>query len=115
MAEQKEHTQKINPFWTFLGELDNRKDINEIMINGAQKIFVEQKGKFIQLKADFTKENLYEFIDDVAKFNKKKCDAESPILDGVLPNGNRVNIVIEPVAYGNPAISIRKYIARNVS
>jgi len=106
---------KINPFWAFLSELDVRKDINEIMINGAQNIFVEQKGKFIQLKADFSKKNLYDFIDDVAKFNKKECSEEFPILDGILPNGNRINIVVEPVAHGNPAISIRKYVARNVS
>jgi len=108
-------SKKINPFWTFLSELDLKKDINEIMINGAQKIFVEQKGKFIQLKTDFSKSDLYDFIDDVAKFNKKECHADCPILDGVLPNGNRINIIIEPVAYGNPAITIRKYVARNLS
>jgi len=116
MEKQPERqTEKTNPLWKFLGELDSKNDINEIMINGAQNIFVEQKGKFIQLKAEFSKQNLYDFIHDVAKFNKKECNEESPILDGVLPNGNRINIVCEPVAYGNPAISIRKYIARNIS
>lgn len=99
-----------NTVWNLVSELSNKKGITEIVINDPKRVFVEREGQFIQLNVSLTKNDLYEFSQDLAKFNKKVFDEGHPILDGSLPDGSRVNIIGEPFAYGSPAITIRKYL-----
>ena len=101
--------KKVNKVWSLLQDLGAKRGITEIIINGPKTIFVEQNDSFVHLNYSISKEHLYEFIDDVAGFNKKECNDETPILDGTLPDGSRVNIIREPYSYGSPAITIRKY------
>ena len=107
---QPAEANNVNKIWTLIQDLNSKQGITEIIINGPKSIFVEQKGSFVQLNYAVSKDHLYEFIDDVAGFNKKLCDEENPILDGNLPDGSRVNIIREPFSYGSPAITIRKYL-----
>ena len=101
-----EHT---NTVWSLVNELASKKGITEIVINGPKTVFVERGGQFIQLNVNLTKRDMYDFIDEIALYNKKTCDEETPIFDGNMPDGSRINAIIEPFAAGAPAISIRKY------
>jgi pilus assembly protein CpaF len=102
--------QTQNSVWNLLTELGTKKGITEIVINGPKLVFVERQGQFIQLNVNLTKNDLYEFIGEVATFNKKECSSDTPILDGNLPDGSRINAIVEPFCSGSPAISIRKYL-----
>jgi pilus assembly protein CpaF len=99
-----------NSVWSLLAELQTKKGITEIVINDPKHVFVERGGHFIQLNVNLSKNDIYKFVQDVAEFNKKKCDSEIPILDGNLPDGSRINIINEPFALHCPAITIRKYL-----
>ncbi len=99
-----------NTLWRMLNDLSTKKGISEISINGPRSVFVERDGKFIQLNVDLAPKDIYEFIQDVAKRNRKVCDQNTPILDGLLPDGSRINVITSPFVQGYPAISIRKYI-----
>ncbi|MDD0853385.1 ATPase, T2SS/T4P/T4SS family [Halobacteriovorax sp. GB3] len=101
---------EANSVWNMINELSTKKGISEIVINDPKTVFVERGGKFIQLNVQLTKTDMYEFISDVAKFNKRTCDVNHPILDGNLPDGSRINAIIEPFSSGSPAISIRRYL-----
>lgn len=103
-----------NSVWQLIKDLETKKGITEVVINGPSTVFVERAGQFIQLNVKLTKKDMYEFIDEVARFNKRACNQDSPILDGNLPDGSRINAIIEPFSSGAPAISIRKYL-KNVS
>ena len=102
--------EKENTVWKLINDLNTKKGITEIVINGPKSIFVERGGQFIQLNFSITKQDIYQFIDEVADYNKKVCNTEKPILDGNLPDGSRINVITEPFATGFPSISIRKYI-----
>jgi pilus assembly protein CpaF len=99
-----------NTVWSLINDLETKKGISEIVINDPKTVFVERSGHFIQLNVNLNKNDIYLFIEDIANFNKKKCDADHPILDGNLPDGSRINIISEPFSQNCPAITIRKYL-----
>lgn len=99
-----------NTVWALLSELQTKKGITEVVINGPKTVFVERGGHFIQLNVNLKKEDIYSFIQEIAELNKKRCDSDIPILDGNLPDGSRVNVIHEPFALHCPAITIRKYL-----
>jgi pilus assembly protein CpaF len=99
-----------NSVWKLLQDLSNKKGISEISINSPKEVFVEREGKFIQLNVALTKNDIAQFITEVAQFNHKTCNQDNPIMDGVLPDGSRINIITAPFVQSGAAISIRKYI-----
>jgi len=99
-----------NSVWKLIKDLSNKKGITEIVINDTKNVFVEREGTFIQLNVKLTKTHIYEFIKEVSTYNKKVCDVENPILDGNLPDGSRINAIIEPYSTKCPSITIRKYL-----
>jgi pilus assembly protein CpaF len=99
-----------NSIWNLLNDLGSKSGITEISINGPKNVFVERGGQFIRLATNLPKEDIDQFILDVASYNLKSCDKDHPILDGSLPDGSRINIIAEPFVQGSPAISIRKYL-----
>lgn len=96
--------------WALMKELETKKGITEVVINGPKHVFVERAGQFIQLNYNLTKNDIIQFSKEVAQFNKKPFDQFHPIVDGNLPDGSRINIINEPFANGSPSISIRKYL-----
>ena len=102
--------EKANSVWNLVNDLATKKGITEIVINDPKRVFVERDGAFIQLNVNLTKKDMNDFIAELADYNKKTCDDSSPIFDGIMPDGSRINAIIEPFAHCSPAISIRKYI-----
>lgn len=103
-----------NGLWRLIEELSQRAGITEIVFNAPEKIFVEKDGRFFQLNAKVTLAEMHEFIGDVAKHNHRPCDPFHPVLDGLLPDGSRINVILDPVAFAAPAITIRKYVKKTV-
>jgi pilus assembly protein CpaF len=99
-----------NAIWNLIADLNKKSGITEILINGPKQVFVERNGQIIQINANLTSQDMTSFIKDVADQNQKICDQDHPILDGNLPDGSRINVIIEPFVQGSPAISIRKYL-----
>lgn len=102
-----------NSVWSLLNDLSNKKGITEIVINDHKTVFVEREGRFIQLNIVLNKDDIMPFINDVAAHNMKTISKEIPILDGNLPDGSRINVILGPYANKSPAITIRKYM-RNI-
>jgi len=101
---------KETSVWNLLKDLEQKKGITEVVINDPKKVFVERQGQFIQLNIQLSKNDLYDFATEVAHYNKKEFDKFNPVLDGVLPDGSRINVIAEPFSQGSPAITIRKYL-----
>ena len=84
--------------------------VTEIMVNGAEHIFYEKEGRLMESKSRFSsKEKLNDVIQQMAGNNNRMVNEASPIVDTRLPDGSRVNIVLEPVSIDGSAISIRKF------
>lgn len=84
--------------------------VTEIMINGKDHIFVEQDGKLRKLDAGFESiEKLQDVIQQIVAGCNRVVNEASPIVDARLPNGSRVNIVMNPVALNGPIVTIRRF------
>ncbi|PZS32130.1 MAG: pilus assembly protein CpaF [Pseudonocardiales bacterium] len=86
------------------------KDITEIMVNGADQIYVERAGRIHPVAAAFTDEqHLRRTIDKIVGAIGRRVDEASPMVDARLPDGSRVNAVISPVALDGAMLTIRKF------
>lgn len=93
-----------------LQELLEDENITEIMVNGPEHIFIEQKGRMMETGLTFdSRERLYDIAQQIASEGNRIVNETSPILDVRLADGSRVNIVMPPIAMEGPVITIRKF------
>jgi pilus assembly protein CpaF len=86
------------------------KDVTEIMVNGPNHVYIEQKGKLILTDAKFKNDNhVMHVIKKIVAPIGRRIDESSPMVDARLPNGSRVNAIIPPLAIDGPSITIRKF------
>ena len=87
-------------------------ELEEIMIIGTSKpIFVYHR-QYGMMKTNLQFENdteLRDLIDSIARQINRRIDQESPILDGRLVDGSRINATIPPVSADGPSLTIRKF------
>lgn len=88
----------------------NDDSVNEIMVNGPKKIFVERKGKIQRTNISFESDaHVMKVIDRIVSPLGRRIDESSPYVDARLPDGSRVNAIIPPLALNGPTLTIRKF------
>ena len=93
-----------------LQELLDDDRVTEIMVNGYQNIFVEREGKKSRWEKSFvSKEKLEDVVQQIAGKCNRVINENSPIVDARLENGDRVHVVLPPVAVNGPIITIRRF------
>lgn len=99
-----------------LDPLISNENITEIMVNGTDKIFIEKSGTIERAKnnrGEYLKFNnrdeLLHIIEKIVAPINRKVDESNPIVDARLPNGFRVNIVLNPISLEGHLITIRKF------
>jgi pilus assembly protein CpaF len=86
------------------------ESINDIMVNGPDKCFVERSGKLVQVPVRFRDwQHLTNICQRIAASVGRRVDEASPMVDARLKDGSRVNIILPPLALDGPSISIRKF------
>ena len=84
--------------------------ITEVMINGPENIFIEQKGRLFKLDKQFeSQRKLEDVIQRIVGLAGREVNQANPICDTRLPDGSRVNVVLPPVALCGPTVTIRKF------
>ena len=85
-------------------------EINEIMVNGPDQVYVERLGQ-IELTDIVFKDNSHvmHVIEKIVAPLGKRIDEASPMVDARLPDGSRINATIPPVAIDGPVLTIRKF------
>ena len=93
-----------------LQELIENPEITEIMVNGVSGIFIEKDGRLRKLEINFdSKEKLRQVIWQITAGCNRVVNESSPIVDARLPDGARVNVVLDPVAINGPILTIRRF------
>jgi pilus assembly protein CpaF len=88
----------------------NSDDISEVMVNGPNQVFIEQKGKITLSDVKFaSNEHVLKIIDRIIRPLGRRVDRKWPMVDARLPDGSRVNAIIPPCAIDGPSITIRKF------
>jgi len=87
-----------------------RDDVADIMVNGANRVFIETGGK-VQLTNVRFRDNqqLMNICQRIVSQVGRRVDESSPICDARLPDGSRVNVIAPPLALDGPTLTIRKF------
>ena len=84
--------------------------VTEIMVNGPEDVFIERSGRIERVPTRFTSDaELYQLIDRIVSSVNRRVDESSPMVDARLPGGERVNVIIPPLALDGPTITIRRF------
>jgi pilus assembly protein CpaF len=84
--------------------------VTEIMVNGSQHVYVERNGRIQELPIRFASdEQVYQAIDRIVAGVNRRVDESSPMVDARLPGGERVNVIVPPLAVDGPTITIRRF------
>jgi pilus assembly protein CpaF len=87
-------------------------EVSEIMVNGHDQVYVERAGRLYAVAAAFADEaHLRRTIDKIVSRVGRRVDEASPMVDARLPDGSRVNAVVQPLALDGSMLTIRKFAA----
>jgi pilus assembly protein CpaF len=90
--------------------------VNDIMVNGANQIYVERRGKLELTDVRFRDDaHVLNICRRIVSQVGRRIDETTPLCDARLKDGSRVNIIIPPLAIDGPSISIRKFAKKGIT
>jgi pilus assembly protein CpaF len=96
-----------------LEPLLNDESITEVMVNGPSHVYIERGGKIERVESSFlNNEHVMRIIDRIITPMGRRIDEMSPRVDARLPDGSRVNAIVEPLSLVGPVITVRKFAAK---
>ncbi len=113
IAEQEELLEDICNDVLGYGPLEPllaRDDIADIMVNGANAVFIEVDGKMHKTGVRFRDNSqLLNICQRIVSQVGRRVDEASPICDARLPDGSRVNVIVPPLSIDGACLTIRKF------
>ncbi|MBF9059889.1 CpaF family protein [Rhodobacterales bacterium HKCCSP123] len=98
---------------TGLGPLEpllKDETVNDILVNGPNRVFVERAGRLELSDVRFKDErHLLRIIDKIVSAVGRRVDESNPYVDARLKDGSRFNAMVPPVAVDGSLVSIRKF------
>jgi pilus assembly protein CpaF len=99
-----------------LSELLDDDSVTEIMVNGMGSIYIERAGRLLKWEKSFSsREKLQDIIQAIVAYSNRVANESVPIVDARLQRGERVNIVMNPIAIDGPVITIRRFPEKPIS
>ncbi len=93
-----------------LQDLLEMPNVNEIMVVGKDRIYIEKDGVLQNTGRSFFTEQIVEsIIERIITPVGRRIDRSQPLVDARLPDGSRVNAVINPLSLSGPTLTIRKF------
>ncbi len=93
-----------------LEKILNDPDVSEVMVNRADLIFIERKGRITEAPVTFIDDaHVERIVRKIVEPLGRYVGWDAPLVDARLPDGSRVNAVIAPCAIDGPNITIRKF------
>lgn len=84
--------------------------VGDILVNGAQQVYVEKNGVLEESEITFRNDDqLLHIIQRIVGLVGRRVDEKSPLVDARLADGSRVNAIIPPLSVRGPTLSIRRF------
>ncbi len=116
MIPNEVYERTIRGFLGPVGELFDDESVTEVLVNGAERIFVERKGRLTETDLRFeSPERLVSALRVIAQFVDRPFDEQHPILEARLPDGSRVEALLPPVSPDGPSVAIRRFSKETLS
>ena len=104
--ELYDEVRGLGPLETLLKD----DSVNDILVNGPHRIFVERSGKLEMTDITFKDErHLQRIIDKIVSAVGRRVDESNPYVDARLADGSRFNAMVPPIAVDGSLVSIRKF------
>ena len=85
-------------------------DVNDILVNNKDEIYIEKNGKMILTNKRFiSNEQVRSIIERIIAPLGRRIDESVPMVDARLPDGSRINAIIPPLSLNGPMLTIRKF------
>ena len=86
------------------------RSYSEIMVNGADIVFAEYKGKLSETEFVFDDEEHAQWTAQrIVRPLQRTLGRNNPMVDARLPDGSRVHLIMPPSALGGTTMTIRKF------
>ncbi|MDD7593283.1 MAG: CpaF family protein [Peptoniphilaceae bacterium] len=96
--------------YDILDEWLHDPEVTEIMCNRYDQIYIERNGRLERTHQRFASEEKYhDIIQKIVNDAGKEVHLRQPIVDCRMPDGSRVNVVLNPVSGDGAALTIRRF------
>lgn len=96
--------------WGPLEALMEDAGVSEVMCNAHDEIWIEREGRVERTSVRFSDQGAYrQVIDRMLAVAGRRIDEASPMADGRLKDGSRINAIIPPLVVGEPVLTIRRF------
>lgn len=90
-------------------------EVEEIWINEPSQVWVARRGRHELTSTVMTRSDVAELVERMLKSSGRRLDLSQPFVDAMLPDGNRLHVVLEGIARGFSPVNIRKHALRAAS
>ena len=89
-------------------------DVNEVMVNGPGPVWIERLGTVSPSEVSLDRAAVDLLIERIVSPLGRRVDQRAPFVDGRLPDGSRVHVVVPPIAVDGPYVTIRRFVVPKV-
>lgn len=87
-------------------------EIEEIWLNGPERVHVARGGVAQRIDLQLTETMLRDLVERMLQSTGRRVDISQPFVDASLPDGSRLHVAIADVVRGSWAVNIRKFLPR---
>ncbi|HHT41161.1 MAG TPA: CpaF family protein [Actinomyces sp.] len=85
-------------------------EIEEIYVNSPTKVFIARRGRSELTSVILTSDDVKDLVERMLHHSGRRLDLSAPFVDAMLPGGERLHVVIPPVAGKDWSLNIRKHL-----
>ena len=88
--------------------------VTDVMVNGSGAVWVERAGELVATTLALGRREVELLVERIVAPLGRRADPLHALVDGRLPDGSRVHVVVPPIAVDGPCITIRRFSVRPV-
>lgn len=115
LADENHAASQVLATLTGFGSLQPYFDdpgIEEIWINGPDRIFIARDGVPELTDLELTDSEIRDLVERMLQSSGRRVDLSSPFVDSSLPDGSRLHVVIPDITAKHWAVNVRKFARR---
>lgn len=85
-------------------------EVEELYVNSPSKVFVARRGQSELTPVILNSEDVKDLVERMLHHSGRRLDLSAPFVDAMLPGGERLHVVIPPVAGREWSLNIRKHL-----
>lgn len=87
--------------------------VTDVLVNGPGRVWVERHGVLERTDVRVDDEQILRAVERLVAPLGLQADRAHPLVDGRLPDGTRVSIVLPPLAVDGPLLAVRRHAGRS--